>query len=74
MKITTKIEIDIDLTEVYKLCRPLVSRAECNKAIRRDGETLLRLRATDESGYWDFPYASTLANGLIRDGLAETRN
>ena len=71
MKITAKIEIDIDLTEVYKLCRPLVSRAECKKAIQSEAETLLRLRATDESGYWEYPYASTLANGLIRDGLAE---
>lgn len=70
MKINSSITTEIDLAELYKLCKP-TSRKECAKAIREEVDFLIDMRATDTTGSWSYLDLVTLAHHLIGKGLAE---
>lgn len=69
MDVAIKITVTVDTGEVYKLCRPIKHKA-CIALMRKEVATSLHLRATDDSGFWEYPYPERLAGLLIEEGLA----
>jgi len=70
MKVTSVITTEIDLDEVYKLCKP-ISRSECVKAIRQFVSFQIDMMTSDQDGGWMFPTVELIAGELIQQGLAE---
>lgn len=69
MRVSTTIAIDIDLKEIYTLCKP-ISLKECNKEVRSFVKAQLDLRATDGNGGWVYPFSNIVAGWLIECRLA----
>ena len=69
MKIQSVITTEIDLNKVYEFCAP-INRKKCIEAIRENVDFYIRMRATDENGWWTYPDEESLANDLIVNNLA----
>lgn len=69
MKISTTVSADVDLKEVYSLCKPISVKA-CTKEIRSFVKYQLDRRATDIDGGWMYPSSEIVAGWLIQSGLA----
>jgi len=65
-----KSPIDVDLKEVYSMCRPF-NKKVCLNEIRKYVKTTLSFRAEDTSGNWTYPYSGFIAGWLIENKFAE---
>ena len=68
MIVTTTVSAEVNLVEIYEICKP-IDRKKCARAIRTFTKVQLELRASMDNG-WQYPCSKLIARELINSGYA----